>query len=84
MLVLPQTRWKDVLEKNKVAMIKRPVAEWARHLEKLTCAVSELKTDAITMEEVMAELSNKFGTVQAMTQYQECMSPKSRSSLALS
>ena len=50
MLVLPQTRWKDVLEKNKVAMIKRPVAEWARHLEKLTCAVSELKTDAITKE----------------------------------
>ena len=50
MLVLPQTRWKDVLEKNKAAMIRRPVAEWARHLEKLTCAVSELKTDAITKE----------------------------------
>ena len=75
MLVLPRNRWKDVLEKNKVAMIKRPVAEWARHLEKLTCAVSELKTEAITREEVMAELYNKFGPVQAMTQYQECMSP---------
>ena len=31
----------------------------------------------------MAELSNKFGSVQAMTQYQECMSPKSRTALVL-
>ena len=50
MLVLPQSRWKDVLEKNKAAMIRRPVAEWDRQLEKLTCAVSELKTDSITKE----------------------------------
>ena len=47
---LTQQRWSDVLEKNKASMIRRPVAEWARHLEKLTCAVSELKTDSITKE----------------------------------
>jgi hypothetical protein len=37
-----------MLEKNKMAVIKRPVAEWARILEKLSSEVSELKTDAIT------------------------------------
>lgn len=37
-------------------MIKRPVSEWAHHLEKLTQEVSELKTDSITKEQVMQEL----------------------------
>ena len=32
MLELTQVRWRDVLEKNRVKMIKSPVAEWARHL----------------------------------------------------
>jgi len=50
---LTQIRWKDVLEKNKVMMIKRPVAEWAQLLKKLSSSVSELKTDAITKQEVM-------------------------------
>ena len=53
---LTQVRWKDMLEKNKVTMIKRPVAEWARLLEKLSSEVSELKTDAITKGQVMQEL----------------------------
>lgn len=50
---LTQIRWKDILEKNKVMMIKRPVAEWAQLLKKLSSSVSELKTDAITKQEVM-------------------------------
>ena len=50
---LTQIRWKDVLDKNKVMMIKRPVAEWAQLLKKLSSSVSELKTDAITKQEVM-------------------------------
>ena len=50
---LTQIRWKDVLEKNKKTMIKRPVAEWAQLLKKLSSLVSELKTDAITKQEVM-------------------------------
>ena len=37
-------------------MIKSPVAEWARLLEKLSSEVSELKTDAITKGQVMQEL----------------------------
>ena len=45
---LTQQRWSDVLEKKKASMIRRPVAEWARHLEKLISEVSELKTDAVT------------------------------------
>ena len=31
----------------------------------------------------MAELCSKFGSFQAMTQYQECMSSKSRTALVL-
>ena len=53
---LPETHWKGKLEKNKVMMIKSPVAEWARLLEKLSSEVSELKTDAITKGQVMQEL----------------------------
>ena len=53
---LPETRCKGKLEKNKVMMIKSPVAEWARLLEKLSSEVSELKTDAITKGQVMQEL----------------------------
>ena len=45
---LPEQRWSDMLEKNKATMIKKPVAEWPRHLEKLISEVSELKTDAVT------------------------------------
>ena len=50
---LTQIRCKGVLDKNKVMMIKRPVAEWAQLLKKLSSSVSELKTDAITKQEVM-------------------------------
>ena len=66
-----------MLKKNKASMIQRPVVEWGRHLEKLISEVSELKTDAITREEVISELSNKFGPVSTTTEYQECISAKS-------
>ena len=80
---LPQVRWRDVLEKNKTSMVRRPVVEWAGYLEKLTSEVSELKTDSMTREQVLQELANKFGPVNTMQQYQECMSPKSRTALVL-
>ena len=65
-------------------MIKRPVVEWNRYLEKLISEVSELKTDAITKEQVISELSNKFGTVNTTKHYQDCMSSKSRTAMVLS
>ena len=80
---LTQSRWSDVLQKNKTSMVRRPVIEWARHFEKLTSEVSELKTDSMTREQVMQELANKFGPVNTARQYEECMSPKSRTALVL-
>ena len=47
---LTQSRWSDILQKNKTSMVRRPVFEWARHFEKLISEVSELKTDSMTRE----------------------------------
>ena len=46
--------------------------------------MSELKTDAVTKAQVMQELANKFGPVNALAQYQECMSSTSRTALVMS